>query len=157
MQKITPFLWFDHEAGEAAAFYVSLFENSKIVHTSHYGEAGPGPAGSVMSVTFELAGQRFIALNGGPGFPFAQAVSFFVNCADQAEIDCYWDAFAQGGKPIQCGWITDRFGVPWQIVPSILGDLLGSDDEEKSQSAMKAMLGMVKLDIAELQAAYDRG
>jgi predicted 3-demethylubiquinone-9 3-methyltransferase (glyoxalase superfamily) len=156
-QKITPFLWFDHEAEEATAFYVSVFERSRILNTSHYGEDGPGPAGGVMTVSFELDGQRFTALNGGPGFPHTQAVSFFVECETQAEIDRFWDAFSDGGEPLRCGWINDRFGVTWQIVPAMLFDVLGGEDEHKSQSAMQAMMGMKKLNIAELQAAYDRG
>lgn len=156
MQKISPFLWFDGKAEEAANFYVSIFRNSKIASVMHYGEAGPGPKGSVMGVTFQLDGQEFMAINGGPQFTFSPAISFFVKCETQAEIDHFWDKLlAGGGKTQQCGWLTDKYGVTWQIVPTVLGELLQSKDAEKSQRAMRAMLQMVKLDIAALQKAFE--
>jgi predicted 3-demethylubiquinone-9 3-methyltransferase (glyoxalase superfamily) len=156
MQKISPFLWFDGKAEEAANFYISIFKNSKIVNVMRYGEAGPGPKGSVMGVTFQLDGQEFMAINGGPQFTFSPAISFFVKCETQAEIDQFWEELlAGGGKTQQCGWLTDRYGVTWQIVPTVLGQLLQSKDAEKSQRAMRAMMQMVKLDIAALQKAYD--
>lgn len=156
MQKISPFLWFDGKAEEAANFYVAIFKNSKIVSVMHYGEAGPGPKGSVMGVTFQLDGQEFMAINGGPQFTFSPAISFFVKCETQAEIDHFWEKLlAGGGKTQQCGWLTDRYGVTWQIVPTVLGQLLQSKDAEKSARAMRAMMQMVKLDIAALQKAYD--
>jgi|SRR6185295_19382887 len=156
MQKISPFLWFDGKAEEAANFYVSIFRNSKIASVMHYGEAGPGPKGSVMGVTFQLDGQEFMAINGGPQFTFSPAISFFVKCETQAEIDHFWDKLlAGGGKTQQCGWLTDKYGVTWQIVPTVLGELLQSKDAGKSQRAMRAMLQMVKLDIAALQKAFE--
>lgn len=156
MQKISPFLWFDGKAEEAANFYISIFKNSTIVSVMHYGEAGPGPKGSVMGVTFQLDGQEFMAINGGPQFTFSPAISFFVKCTTQAEIDHYWEKLlAGGGKTQQCGWLTDRYGVTWQIVPTVLGQLLQSREAEKSARAMRAMMQMVKLDIAALQKAYD--
>jgi predicted 3-demethylubiquinone-9 3-methyltransferase (glyoxalase superfamily) len=156
MQKISPFLWFDGKAEEAANFYVSIFGNSKIESVMHYGEAGPGPKGSVMGVTFQLDGQEFMAINGGPQFTFSPAISFFVKCETQAEIDHFWDKLlAGGGRTQQCGWLTDKYGVTWQIVPTILGELLQSKDAEKSQRAMRAMLQMIKLDIAALKKAFD--
>lgn len=156
MQKISPFLWFDGKAEEAANFYISIFKNSTIVSVMHYGEAGPGPKGSVMGVTFQLDGQEFMAINGGPQFTFSPAISFFVKCMTQAEIDHYWEKLlAGGGKTQQCGWLTDRYGVTWQIVPTVLGQLLQSREAEKSARAMRAMMQMVKLDIAALQKAYD--
>ena len=153
MQKIVPFLWFDTQAEEAANFYVSLFQNSKIRAVRRYGEAGPGPKGSVMSVAFELDGQEFYALNGGPVFKFTPAISMFVNCESQEEVDTLWEKLSAGGHKDRCGWLTDKYGVTWQIVPTILGKLLGDPDPAKSQRVMKAMLQMDKLDIAGLQKA----
>jgi predicted 3-demethylubiquinone-9 3-methyltransferase (glyoxalase superfamily) len=156
MSAITPFLWFDTEAEEAATLYTSLFPRSTIVNVSRYGSSGPGPAGSVMTVTFDLDGQRFTALNGGPQFPFTEAVSFQVDCASQDEVDRYWNALtADGGEESQCGWLRDRFGLSWQIVPSRLPELLGDPDPKRAQRAMAAMLQMKKLDIAALEAAAD--
>ena len=154
MQKITPFLWFDDGAEEAVNFYVSLFPDSRIVSLTHYGDAGPGPRGRVMTATFELAGQRFIALNGGPQFRFTEAVSFLVNCETQAELDALWSKLLQGGQPQQCGWLKDRFGLSWQIVPTVLGEMLRDPDPERSKRVMEAMLRMVKLDIQALRRAY---
>jgi len=154
MQKITPFLWFDGNAEAAMNFYVSIFDDAKILSVSRYGEEGPGPEGSVMTASFELFGQRFVALNGGPEYSFTPAISFLVNCETQHELDRYWDQLSEAGATQQCGWLTDKFGVTWQIVPTILPELLG-DDDEKSSSVMRAMVGMVKLDIAALQQAYD--
>lgn len=157
MQKITPFLWFDHQAEEAAQLYVSLFKDSKITGVSHYGDGMPLPKGTAMSVTFQLAGQEFMALNGGPHFKFTEAVSFFVNCETQAEIDHLWSKLTEGGEPGQCGWLKDRFGLSWQIVPAVLGGLIGDPDAEKSGRATQAMLKMGKLDIAELERAHAGG
>ena len=154
MPKITPFLWFDNQAEEAANFYVSIFQHSKIVNVSRYGEAGPGPKGSAMTVVFQLDGQEFIALNGGPHFKFTEAISFSVDCKTQQEVDEYWEKLSAGGKPGQCGWLKDKYGLSWQIVPSNLGQLLGDKDPQKSKRAMEAMLKMTKLDIAALQRAY---
>jgi predicted 3-demethylubiquinone-9 3-methyltransferase (glyoxalase superfamily) len=153
---ITPFLWFDNQAEEAANFYVSIFKNSKIGSVNRYGSEGPGEEGSVMTATFSLDGQDFIALNGGPEFSFTPAVSFVVSCETQHEVDDYWEKLSAGGKTNQCGWLTDKYGLSWQVVPSILGELLSDDDDEKSGSVMKAMLQMTKLDIAALQRAYDQ-
>jgi len=153
-QKITPFLWFDDQAEAAAKHYVSIFGNSRITGITRYGEARPGPAGSVMTVAFELEGQRFTALNGGPGLPFTQAVSFVVHCATQAELDRFWERLGEGGEHRQCGWLTDRFGLSWQIVPRALPELLGDPDPERSQRVMAAMLRMAKIDIAALQQAH---
>jgi predicted 3-demethylubiquinone-9 3-methyltransferase (glyoxalase superfamily) len=156
MPKIHPFLWFDTQAEEAANFYVSLFPNSKITSVSRFGEGAPGKPGAVMSVDFELDGQRISALNGGPMFNFTEAVSFMIDCADQAEVDRYWDALvADGGNPSQCGWLKDRFGLSWQVVPTRLHELLGDPDKGRAQRAMGAMLKMVKLDIAKMEAAAD--
>ena len=154
MQKINPFLWFDTQAEEAAKFYTSVFKNSRIVSVSRYGEAGPGPKGTAMSVTFELEGQRYLALNGGPQFKFTPAISFFVNCDSQQEVDDLWSKLSAGGKEERCGWLTDRFGLSWQIIPKALGELLGDPDREKANRVMQAMLKMVKIDIAGLQRAY---
>ena len=156
MQKIAPFLWFDDAAEEAVNFYVSLFPDSKIVSLSRYGEGGPGPAGQVMSVTFELHGQSFMALNGGPHYVINPAISFFVSCDSQEEVDELWGKLLDGGEAQQCGWITDRFGVTWQIIPTALGDLMGDPDPQKSQRVMAAMLQMVKIDVQGLQQAYDQ-
>jgi predicted 3-demethylubiquinone-9 3-methyltransferase (glyoxalase superfamily) len=155
MQKINPFLWFDDQAEEAAAFYTSLFDNSKILNVSHYGEAGPGEAGSVMTVSFELDGQRFIALNGGPRFSFTEAISFLVNCETQEEVDELWEKLSEGGEKGPCGWLKDRYGLSWQIVPTALGELMSDPDPEKSQRVMKAMLQMSKIEIEPLRRAYE--
>jgi len=156
MQKIVPFMWFDDNAEEAANFYVSIFKNSKIEDVSRYGEAGPGPAGAVMLVEFQLDGQDFMAINGGdsPGSA-SSGIALFVNCETQDEVDRLWDKLSEGGEKGQCGWLKDRFGYSWNIVPQGLGELIGSDDREKAQRAMKAMLQMKKLDINELRRAYD--
>jgi predicted 3-demethylubiquinone-9 3-methyltransferase (glyoxalase superfamily) len=156
MQTITPFLWFDGQAERAAEFYVSIFKNSKIMNMSRYGEAGPGRKGSVMVVTFMLDGQKFTALNGGPQFKFTPAISFLVDCKTQKEVDDLWRKLSRGGQTEQCGWLRDKFGVSWQIVPSVLGELLQDKDANKSKSVMNAMLKMVKLDIKKLKQAYDR-
>jgi predicted 3-demethylubiquinone-9 3-methyltransferase (glyoxalase superfamily) len=154
MQKITPFLWFDNKAEEAANFYTSIFKNSKVTRVSRYGEAGPGPKGTVMSVTFQLEGQEFIALNGGPHFSFTPAISFFVNCETQAEVDELWEKLSAGGTTSQCGWMTDRFGVTWQVIPTALGKLMGDPDPEKSARVIKAMLQMTKIDVKVLERAH---
>ena len=156
MQKITPFLWFDQQAEEAVKFYVSILPDSRIVSMSRYGEAGPGPKGQVMTATFELAGQRFIALNGGPQFKFTEAISFLVDVKTQAELDRLWSKLLQGGQPQRCGWLKDKFGLSWQIVPTALGKMLGDKDPERSRRVTHAMLGMVKLDIRALEQAYGR-
>jgi len=153
-QKITPFLWFDTRAEEAAQFYTSIFKNSKILHVSRYGDAGPGPKGSVMVVNFQLAGQEFTALNGGPRFTFSEAFSFVVNCENQNEIDEYWSKLtADGGQESMCGWLKDKFGFSWQIVPVQLSKLLGDKDRERAGRVMQAMLKMKKIDIATLERA----
>jgi len=157
MQKIVPFLWFDGKAEEAANFYVSVFKNSKVVRVTRYGEAGPGPKGSVMSVTFQLEGQDFYALNGGPQFSFTPAISLFVNCETQAEVDALWEKLSAGGSKDRCGWLQDKYGLSWQIIPTALGRMLSDKDPKKSASAMKAMLQMDKIDIKKLQEAFDRG
>lgn len=156
IQKITPFLWFDHQAEEAAEFYTSIFPNSKIVKVVRYGAAGPGPAGSAMTVAFQLEGQSFVALNGGPVYQLTPAISFVVNCQTQAEVDNYWEKLAAGGGEVQCGWVKDKFGLSWQVVPTVLAELLADPDPQKSQQVMKAMLAMMKMDIAALKAAYDK-
>lgn len=156
-QKITPYLWFDHQAEEAATFYTSLFPESKILTVSRFPEGAPLPAGSVLSVVFQLAGQQFVALNGGPAFTFTEAVSFFVNCVDQAEVDRYWTSLLDGGVAQQCGWLKDRYGLSWQIVPTELGAMLSDPDAARARRVTEAMLKMIKLDVAELRAAYDRG
>ena len=153
IQKITPFLWFDNQAEEAAAFYVSIFPNSKIEKVLRYGAAGPGPAGSAMTVAFQLDGQSFVALNGGPIFKFTEAISFVVNCQSQDEVDAYWEKLSAGGAESQCGWLKDKFGLSWQIVPIALPELLSDPDPETSQRVMKAMLAMKKLDVRALQQA----
>jgi len=157
MQKITPFLWFDTEGEEAARFYTSVFPNSRILDVARYGKAGPRPEGMVMTVSFELDGQQFVALNGGPEFTFNEAVSFQVNCATQHEVDEYWSKLSAGGEEGPCGWLKDRFGVSWQIVPTRLEELLADPDPEKSERAMRAMLGMKKLDIPALEQAAAAG
>jgi predicted 3-demethylubiquinone-9 3-methyltransferase (glyoxalase superfamily) len=154
-QKITPFLWFDDKAEEAMNHYVSIFKNSKVVSIQRFGDAGPGPAGSVMTATFELEGQQFMALNGGPEFGFTEAISLFVDCETQAEVDELWDKLVAGGQPSQCGWLKDRYGLSWQIIPKALGELLGDKDPEKAGRAMKAMLQMQKIDVKKLKEAYD--
>ncbi len=151
MQKITPFLWFDDNAEEAANFYMSIFGNSRIESVMRYGDAGPGPKGSVMAVTFQLEGQTFIALNGGPHFAFSPAISMFVSCATQEEVDELWERLSEGGEKQECGWLKDKYGLSWQIVPTVLGDLL--NDPAKSPKVMQAMLQMKKLDIGVLKRA----
>jgi predicted 3-demethylubiquinone-9 3-methyltransferase (glyoxalase superfamily) len=153
-QRITPFLWFNGQAEEAANFYVSIFPNSKVSATSRYGEAGPGPKGSVMTVAFELDGLSFTALNGGPMFKFTEAVSLVVHCETQAEVDHYWDKLSAGGQQVQCGWLKDKYGLSWQIVPNALIELVQDKDPAKSQRVMAAMMQMKKIDIAGLKAAY---
>lgn len=155
MNKITPFLWFDDKAEEAMNFYCSIFKNAKPGEVMRWGEGGPGPKGAVMSVTFQLEGQDFMALNGGPHFTFTPAISLFVNCETQAEVDELWDKLSAGGKPNQCGWLADKYGLSWQIVPSILRPLLHDKDPVKSKRVMEAMLQMTKLDIKALQQAYE--
>jgi predicted 3-demethylubiquinone-9 3-methyltransferase (glyoxalase superfamily) len=156
MSKISPFLWFDDQAEEAAAFYVSLFPNSRIKSVSRYPEGGRGPAGKAMAVVFEIDGAPVNALNGGPLFTFTEAVSFVIDCVDQAEVDHYWDGLvAGGGRHSQCGWLKDRFGFSWQVVPRALHQLMGDPDPEKAKRVTQAMLGMTKLDVAGLQRAYD--
>ena len=153
--KITPCLWFDTEGEEAANYYVSLFENSRITEISRYGDAGPRPAGTVMTVDFELAGQPFVALNGGPDFTFNEAVSFQVTCESQEEVDELWGKLTEGGQEGPCGWCKDRYGLSWQIIPTALLELIGDPDPARAQRAMKCMLGMGKIEIAELQRAAD--
>ena len=153
MQKITPFLWFDTNAEEAANFYVSIFKNSRITTVRRYGDAGPGPKDSVMTVAFELEEQEFVALNGGPVFKFTPAISLFVNCESQAEVDALWEKLSAGGRLDRCGWLTDKFGVTWQIIPRVLIKLLGDPDPVRSQRVMQAMMGMQKIDVAELERA----
>lgn len=153
MQKITPWFWFDTEAEEAAIFYTGIFADSRIVEVSRYGDGGPRPAGTAMTVTFELDGHRYVGLNGGPQFPFTEAISLQVSCIDQAEVDRFWEQLVEGGEPGQCGWLKDRFGVSWQIVPAQLGELLGDPDPERAARAMQAMLAMSKLDINAIARA----
>ncbi len=155
MQKITTFLWFDDKAEEAANFYVSLFKDSKIGTVKRYGDAGPGPKGSVMIVTFTLEGQEFTALNGGSHFSFTPAISLLVNCESQAEVDELWEKLSAGGRKDRCGWLTDKYGLSWQIIPTALGKLMSDPDPAKSGRVMKAMLQMDKIDIARLQQAYE--
>ncbi len=155
MQKITPFLWFNDKAEEAMNFYVSVFKNSKVVRVSRYGEGGPGPKGTVMSATFQLEDQEFHALNGGPQFSFTPAISFFVNCETQQEVDELWEKLAEGGKKERCGWLKDKYGLSWQIIPSALGRMLGDKDPQKAGRVIQAMLQMDKIDIGGLQRAYD--
>jgi len=157
MQKITPFLWFDGKAEEAMNFYTSIFENSKVVNVTRVGEGGPGPKGTVMSATFQLEGQEFHALNGGPMFSFTPAVSFFVNCETQQEVDELWEKLSAGGEKQRCGWLKDKFGLSWQIIPSVLGKLLQDKNPAKAKAVMTAMMQMDKLDIDGLRQAYDRG
>lgn len=154
MPKITPFLWFDDNAEEAMNFYTSIFKNAQVGRVSRYPEGAPGPAGKVMSATFQLEGQEFMALNGGPQFKFTEAISFFVTCETQEEVDELWAKLSAGGKESRCGWLKDRFGLSWQIIPSALGKMLGDKDREKAQRVVKAMLQMNKIDLAGLQRAY---
>ncbi|HEV8132942.1 MAG TPA: VOC family protein [Acidobacteriota bacterium] len=156
MQKITPFLWFDNQAEEAMNFYVSIFKNSKVLGVTRFGDAGPGPKGSVMTAAFELGGQKFTALNGGPHFKFTEAVSFVVNCTTQGEVDYFWKKLSQGGQESQCGWLKDKYGLSWQVVPTVLVELLQDKDPKKSQRVMQAMLQMKKIDISKLEQAYER-
>ncbi len=160
MQKISPCLWFDSNGEEAANFYVSIFKGSKIGSIARYGESGAGvsgrPKGSVMTVSFRLEGQEFVALNGGPTFKLNEAISFVVNCRDQKEVDYYWEKFTEGGEEVQCGWLKDRFGVSWQVVPAILGKLLAGKDAKKSERVMNELLQMKKIDIKKLEQAYGK-
>jgi len=154
-QKITPSLWFDTEAEEAAEFYISVFKDSRIVNVAHYTEAGPRPAGTVMTVEFELNGQRFTGINGGPQFTFDEAVSFQITCVDQEEVDYYWERLSEDGEEGQCGWLKDRFGLSWQVVPTGMAEVFADPDPGRAQRAMQAMLGMRKIDIAALRRAAD--
>jgi predicted 3-demethylubiquinone-9 3-methyltransferase (glyoxalase superfamily) len=154
LQKITPFLWFDDKAEEAANFYVSVFKNSKISSVARYGDAGPGPKGSVMTVSFQLEGQEFIALNGGPLYTFSPAISFFVDCKTQQEVDELWEKLTAGGGEVECGWLKDKYGLSWQIITTALFELMQDKDPVKSQRVFKAMLQMTKIDIEGLQRAY---
>lgn len=154
--KVTPFLWFDNNAEEAINFYISIFKNSRLVSTNHYGEAGPGPAGQLMGATFELDGRQYHALNGGPHFKFTEAISLFVSCENQEEVDSYWDKLtADGGAPGRCGWLKDKFGLSWQIVPTAMTRMLQDKDPEKSKRVMQAIMQMDKLDLHILQIAYE--
>ncbi len=155
MKQITPFLWFDKQAEEAANFYVSVFPNSKLGSIARYGEAGPGEAETVMTVDFELNGQRFVALNGGPEFKFTEAVSFVISCESQEEVDNYWEKLSEGGEEGPCGWLKDRYGLSWQVVPTVLIELLNDSDRAKAQRVMSAMLQMGKIEIEPLQGAYE--
>jgi predicted 3-demethylubiquinone-9 3-methyltransferase (glyoxalase superfamily) len=161
MQKITPFLWFDNQAEEAANFYVSIFsrsrgKNSKIVNIARYGEAGPGPKGTAMTAVFQLDGQEFVALNGGPRFKFTEAISFVINCKTQEEVDYFWEKLSAGGEKSKCGWLKDKYGLSWQVVPTVLDEMLLDKDAAKSQRVMQAMLQMDKIDIKILKQAYDQ-
>ena len=156
IQKITPFLWFDSQAEEAAGFYTSIFPNSKITKVVRYGTTGPGKPGTAMTVEFQLDGQTFVGLNGGPHFKFTEAVSFVVNCESQAEVDTYWEKLSEGGAEVQCGWLKDKFGLSWQIVPTALPRLLSDPDPEKSQRVMKALMQMKKLNIRALEKASEK-
>jgi len=154
-QKITPNLWFDTEAEEAAAFYTSVFKNSRVVNVTHYTEGSPRPAGTVMTVEWELDGQRFVGINGGPEFTFDEAVSLAISCADQDEVDYYWERLTEGGEEGQCGWLKDRYGLSWQVVPAGMDEVFSDPDPERAKRAMQAMLGMKKLDVAALRSAAD--
>lgn len=154
-QKITTFLWFDDQAEEAINFYVSIFKNSRVGNIARYGDTGPGPKGQVMTADFVIEGQHFTALNGGPQFKFTEAISLVVNCETQAEVDEYWEKLSAGGQKVQCGWVKDKFGLSWQIVPTILKELLKDKDPEKSSRVMQAVMKMTKLNIAQLQEAYE--
>ena len=155
MQKITPFLWFDDNAEEAINFYASVFKNSKILSVTRYGDAGPGPKGTVMTAEFQLEGQKFVALNGGPHFKFTEAISFVVNCETQDEVDEFWEKLSEGGEKSQCGWLKDRYGLSWQIVPTVLIEMLQDKDAEKSKRVTEAMLQMHKIEIKTLKQAYE--
>jgi predicted 3-demethylubiquinone-9 3-methyltransferase (glyoxalase superfamily) len=155
MQRITPFLWFDGKAEEAMNFYVSIFKNSKVLTVTRYGEAGPGPKGTVMTAEFQLDGQEFVALNAGPRFKFTEAISFVVNCQTQEEVDYFWQKLSEGGAESQCGWLKDKYGLSWQVVPTILVELFNDRDPEKSQRVVQAMLQMKKIEIALLKQAYE--
>jgi len=154
MPTITPFLWFDDQAEEAVDFYLSVFPRSKILTVARYGDAGPGPEGTVMTIEFELDGQAFIALNGGPEFTFTEAVSFSIDCKTQEEVDRYWTRLSEGGQEIQCGWLKDKYGLSWQVNPTVLGEMLADPDPERAKRAMEAMLKMKKIDIPALERAY---
>jgi len=156
MQRITPFLWFDDKAEEAMNFYTSIFEDSQIVSVTQYGEAGPAAKGTAMSATFRLNGQEFIALNGGPRFTFTEAISLFVTCETQQEVDELWEKLSEGGETQQCGWLKDKYGLSWQIVPTVLGEMLQDADAEKSRRVMEAMLQMDRLDVQTLRQAYEQ-
>lgn len=160
MQKIIPYLWFNNQAEEAVQFYIQIFKNSHIITTSYYGEAGAEasgqPKGMVMTISFQLDGQEFVALNGGPDFKFTPAISLFVNCITQEEVDYLWEKLSEGGEIVQCGWLTDKFGISWQIVPKILVEMISDPDPKKSEQVMKAMLKMKKLDIKTLKLAYEQ-
>lgn len=155
MQKITPFLWFNDQAEEAMNFYISIFKNSKVINVSRCGDAGPGPKGSVLTATFELNGQKFIALNGGPQFNFSEAISFLINCKTQKEIDDLWEKLSAGGTKSRCGWLKDKFGLSWQVIPTALAEMLQDKDPARSKRVMQAMLQMDKIDIAQLKQAYE--
>jgi predicted 3-demethylubiquinone-9 3-methyltransferase (glyoxalase superfamily) len=158
MQKITPFLWYDDKAEEAANFYVSIFKNSKVLSVNRYGEAGPGPKGTVMIVEFQIDGQKFVTLNGGPLFKFTEAISFVINCETQEEVDYFWEKLtADGGAESMCGWLKDKYGLSWQVVPTILTELMKDKDPAKAQRVMQAMLQMKKIDIPTLKRAYEQG
>jgi predicted 3-demethylubiquinone-9 3-methyltransferase (glyoxalase superfamily) len=157
VQKITPFLWFNDKAEEAMNFYISVFKDSKVLSVARSGDAGPGPKGTVMMATFELNGQQFHALNGGPQFTFTPAISFFISCETQEEVDHYWEKLSEGGEKSRCGWLKDKYGLSWQVVPTILGKLMQDKDPAKSKRTMNAMLQMSKLDIAALKKAADQG
>jgi predicted 3-demethylubiquinone-9 3-methyltransferase (glyoxalase superfamily) len=154
--KITPFLWFDDQAEEAMNFYVSIFKDSKVGSVTRYGEAGPGPRGTVMSATFQLDGQEFMALNGGPLFKFTEAISFFVSCETQAEVDDLWAKLSEGGEAGRCGWLKDKYGLSWQIIPTALGEMLGDKDPQRAGRVMQAMLQMSKIDVQALKQAYEQ-
>lgn len=155
MQKITTFLTFNDQAEDAVNFYTSIFDDARVVSSSRYGEAGPGPKGSLMSATFEIEGQEFIALNGGPSFTFAQGISLFVTCETQEEVDRLWERLADGGEKGRCGWLTDRYGVSWQVIPRVLGEMLNDEDSERATRVMNAMLQMSKIEIDALRRAYE--
>ena len=155
MQKITPFLWFDNNAEEAMNFYVSVFRNSKVLTVSRYGEAGPGPKSTVMTAEFSLDGQEFVALNGGPRFQFTEAISFVVNCDTQDEVDYFWEKLSEGGQKSRCGWLKDKFGLWWQVVPILLAELMNDKDQEKADRVMQAMLKMDKIEVEPLKRAYE--
>jgi len=157
MQKITPYLWYDNQAEEAVNYYTALFKNSRILSVSRYGDAGPGPAGSVMTIAFQLDGQEFVALNGGPQYKFTEAISLFVNCETQEVVDRLWEKLSDGGEEGPCGWLKDRYGLSWQIIPAGLVEMLSSPDAEKSQRAMQAMFTMKKIDLAKIRQAFEQG